>query len=176
MTLIGPKVLVSPADLPLSHFPPSMQNDEKTPTLPCQAPLNLRTPAYWPIFTERPKFLTGPGLLARVGPASRCVALLSLTWQASGSSYLADAPSSPPFATCGLWSTLGSLAWCTFLPSFPLVNCYLTLELLPLGGLPVPQIIPGLPDLGIPTPCFAPLGTCHGADSGAVLWVPARGW
>lgn len=39
MTLIGPKVLVSPADLPLSHFPPSMQNDEKLQLLPCRAPL-----------------------------------------------------------------------------------------------------------------------------------------
>ena len=38
MTLIGPKVLVSPADLPLSQFPPSMQNDEKLQLLPRQAP------------------------------------------------------------------------------------------------------------------------------------------
>ena len=114
MTLTGPKVLMSPAGLPLSHSPPSMQNDGKAPLLTMSGScLNLRTPAYWPTFTESPNFLTGPGLPARAGPALHCAALLPrLAWQASASSHL-PLLQARPFPTRGR-CPLGSLAWCTF--------------------------------------------------------------
>lgn len=115
MTLTGPKVLMSPAGLPLSHSPPSMQNDRKAPVLTMSGScLNLRTPAYGPIFTERPKFLTGPGIPARVGPASYCAVLLPCpAGQASASSHLMPLLHARPFPTHG-HCPLRSLAWCAF--------------------------------------------------------------
>ena len=113
------------------------------------------------------------------GPSWPCLTLCCspLTSYLAGIRLLlpADAPSSP---LCHMWPLSTWVLGLVHLPlpSFPLVNCYLTLELpFPLVGLPVPQIIPGLPDLGILHPMLCPwalvmvliLGLCCGHLLGA---------
>lgn len=118
--------------------------------------LILRAPAPWPIFKEGPKSSPRPEGLARAGPASSH-ALPTLPAGRHHTPLIRQSSLRTPYLYRAFVHAVSS-TWCTFPHSpFPLVNCYLILEMPPPpGGLPAPQTRPGLPDLPVLHPCFSP--------------------